>query len=235
MSLIKYKISDFEGPLDLLLALIRQNKMSIADIEILTVINQYLDVINSADQSDLDEASEFIDMAARLIYMKSVFLLPKDKETEKLKAELQGRLIEYSLAKKARRLLKEKFIGDKIFTRPAREITVDYTYANVHRVETLVNVYSKLSDKDLRRTAPAAETFEPIVSAPVVSVSSKIFSVLKGLMKNNFDSLSGAFRNMRSKSEAVATFLAVLELIRSHRITLASDGKMDLIRKESKK
>ena len=72
MSLIKYKISDFEGPLDLLLALIRQNKMSIADIEILTVINQYLDVINSADQSDLDEASEFIDMAARLIYILSL-------------------------------------------------------------------------------------------------------------------------------------------------------------------
>ena len=91
MNRINYKIEDFEGPLDLLLVLISRNKMSIADVEIITIINQYLAVINAADRQDLDTASEFIDMAARLIYLKSVYLLPKDDEGEKLKAELAAR------------------------------------------------------------------------------------------------------------------------------------------------
>ena len=77
MNRINYKIEDFEGPLDLLLVLISRNKMSIADVEIITIINQYLAVINATEEKDLDTASEFIDMAARLIYLKSVYLLPK--------------------------------------------------------------------------------------------------------------------------------------------------------------
>ena len=128
MNRINYKIEDFEGPLDLLLVLISKNKMSIADVEIITIINQYLAVINAADQQDLDTASEFIDMAARLIYLKSVYLLPKDDEGEKLKAELQGQLIEYSQAKKAANMLRSRFIGDKIFLRQPMELKVDYTY-----------------------------------------------------------------------------------------------------------
>ena len=68
-------------------------------MEIITIINQYLDVIRQAQAVDLDIASDFIDMAARLIYLKSVYLLPKDEEGEKLKAELQGQLIEYSPGK----------------------------------------------------------------------------------------------------------------------------------------
>ncbi|MBR4036223.1 MAG: segregation/condensation protein A, partial [Oscillospiraceae bacterium] len=132
MNRINYKIEDFEGPLDLLLVLISKNKMSIADVEIITIINQYLAVINAADQQDLDTASEFIDMAARLIYLKSVYLLPKDDEGEKLKAELQGQLIEYSQAKKAANMLRSRFIGDKIFLRQPMELKVDYTHTHIH-------------------------------------------------------------------------------------------------------
>ena len=84
MTRINYKLDDFEGPLDLLLTLISKNKMSIAQVEIITIINQYLDVIRQAQAVDLDIASDFIDMAARLIYLKSVYLLPKDEEGEKL-------------------------------------------------------------------------------------------------------------------------------------------------------
>ena len=79
MTRINYKLDDFEGPLDLLLTLISKNKMSIAQVEIITIINQYLDVIRQAKAVDLDIASDFIDMAARLIYLKSVYLLPKDE------------------------------------------------------------------------------------------------------------------------------------------------------------
>ena len=154
MNRINYKIDDFEGPLDLLLALIAKNKMSIADVEIITIINQYLQVISAAQDRDLDVASDFIDMAARLVYMKSVFLLPKDDEGRKLKERLQGQLIEYSRAKKAAALLRERFIGDSIFLRAAMDIPRDYTYRHVHPIADLTDAYSRLSDRSLSRTPP---------------------------------------------------------------------------------
>ncbi len=234
MNQINYKLEDFEGPLDLLLVLISKNKMSIADVEIITIINQYLAVIDVASAVDLDIASDFIDMAARLIYLKSVYLLPKDDEGEKLKAELQGQLIEYSQAKKAAQLMRNRYIGDKLFVRPAMEIKADYTYTLVHPVTVLTDAYSKLSARDLRRTAPVSEKLEQIVTAPVVSVSTRIFALLKGLIKKNIRTFSAAFKNMKSKSEAVATFLAVLELVRAHRVTVDENGGMELVRKEKK-
>lgn len=231
MNRINYKIEDFEGPLDLLLVLISRNKMSIADVEIITIINQYLAVINATEEKDLDTASEFIDMAARLIYLKSVYLLPKDDEGEKLKAELQGQLIEYSQAKKAAAILRNRFIGDRLILRRPMELKVDYTYNIIHPVDDLVHAYSRLSDRSLRRTAPVQERFEPIVSTPVVSVSSKIFSLLKGLIRKNIDNIHSAFAGMKSRSEAVATFLAILELVRANRVTVDNDGRMEVIRK----
>ena len=232
MNRINYKIEDFEGPLDLLLVLISRNKMSIADVEIITIINQYLAVINVAQETDLDTASEFIDMAARLIYLKSVYLLPKDDEGEKLKAELQGQLIEYSQAKKAAGLLQQRYIGDKIFLRQPMELKVDNTYDIIHPVDDLVRAYSRLADRSLARTAPVQERFEPIVSTPQVSVTSKIFSILKGIIRKNVNNIHTAFVGMKSRSEAVATFLAILELVRAHRITVDSQGEMEIIRKE---
>lgn len=232
MNRINYKIEDFEGPLDLLLVLISRNKMSIADVEIITIINQYLQVINASEETDLDTASEFIDMAARLIYLKSVYLLPKDDEGEKLKAELQGQLIEYSQAKKAARILQQRYIGDQIFIRQPMELKVDNTYNIIHPVDDLVRAYSRLADRSLARTAPVQERFEPIVSTPQVSVTSKIFSILKGIIRKNVNNIHAAFTGMKSRSEAVATFLAILELVRAHRITVDNQGEMEIIRKE---
>ena len=125
---LNFKIDQFEGPLDLLLTLISKHKMNILDIEIITIINQYLEIINAAQVQDLDIASDFIDMAARLVYLKSVYLLPKDDEGEKLKAELQGQLIEYSQAKLAAENLRRMFVGDMLFIRQPAEIEEDWTY-----------------------------------------------------------------------------------------------------------
>ena len=121
---LNFKTEQFEGPLDLLLALISKHKMSILDIEIITIINQYLEIINAAQAQDLEVASDFIDMAARLVYLKSVYLLPKDDEGEKLKAELQGQLIEYSQAKLAAENLRRMFVGDMLFIRQDRKSVV---------------------------------------------------------------------------------------------------------------
>ncbi|MBE6878493.1 MAG: segregation/condensation protein A [Ruminococcaceae bacterium] len=225
---LNFKIDQFEGPLDLLLTLISKHKMNILDIEIITIINQYLEIINAAQVQDLDIASDFIDMAARLVYLKSVYLLPKDDEGEKLKAELQGQLIEYSQAKLAAENLRKIFIGDNLFVRGPQEIEEDWTYDIIHPVSDLVKAYEVLDDKSIRRAPPKKEKFEPIVSAPIVSVQTKIFSVLKNLMKNRIQSLQSAFDAAKGKSDAIATFMAILELIRAHRISIDEDENMVL-------
>ena len=225
---LNFKIDQFEGPLDLLLTLISKHKMNILDIEIITIINQYLEIINAAQAQDLDIASDFIDMAARLVYLKSVYLLPKDEEGEKLKAELQGQLIEYSQAKLAAENLRRIFIGDNLFVRGQQQVEEDWTYDIIHPVSDLVKAYEVLDDKSIRRAPPKKEKFEPIVSAPIVSVQTKIFSVLKNLMKNKIQSLQSAFDKTKSKSDAIATFMAILELIRAHRISIDEDENMVL-------
>lgn len=225
---LNFKIDQFEGPLDLLLTLISKHKMNILDIEIITIINQYLEIINAAQAQDLDIASDFIDMAARLVYLKSVYLLPKDEEGEKLKAELQGQLIEYSQAKLAAENLRRIFIGDNLFVRGQQQVEEDWTYDIIHPVSDLVKAYEVLDDKSIRRAPPKKEKFEPIVSAPIVSVQTKIFSVLKNLMKNKIQSLQSAFDKTKSKSDAIATFMAILELIRAHRISINEDENMVL-------
>ena len=225
---LNFKIDQFEGPLDLLLTLISKHKMNILDIEIITIINQYLEIINAAQAQDLDIASDFIDMAARLVYLKSVYLLPKDEEGEKLKAELQGQLIEYSQAKLAAENLRRIFIGDNLFVRGPQQVEEDWTYDIIHPVSDLVKAYEVLDDKSIRRAPPKKEKFEPIVSAPIVSVQTKIFSVLKNLMKNKIQSLQSAFDKTKGKSDAIATFMAILELIRAHRISINEDENMVL-------
>lgn len=224
---LNFKLEQFEGPLDLLLTLISKHKMNILDIEIITIINQYLEIIKEAQQQNLDIASDFIDMAARLVYLKSVYLLPKDDEGEKLKAELQGQLIEYSQAKIASEQLREMFIGDNVFVRDTMPIKEDLTYDIIHPISDLVKAYEILDDKSIRRAPPKQEKFDPIVSAPFVSVQAKIFTVLKCLMKSKIASLQSAFDKSKGKSEAIATFMAILELIRAHRISI--DDKENMI------
>ncbi len=228
---LNFKLDQFEGPLDLLLTLISKHKMNILDIEIITIINQYLEIIRAAQAQNLDVASDFIDMAARLVYLKSVYLLPKDEEGEKLKAELQGQLIEYSQAKLASENLRKMFIGDSIFVRQPEEIKEDMTYDIIHPVSDLVKAYEVLDDKSIRRAPPKQEKFEPIVATPIVSVQAKMFTVLKTLMKKRVTSLKSAFDKSKGKSDAIATFMAILELIRAHRVTIDENENMVLSKK----
>ena len=96
---ITFKLEDFEGPLDLLLYLVSKNKMNIYNIEIVALIDQYVSMVNGLPVYQMESASEFIEMAARLVQMKSYFLLPKSEEAERMKEELTGMLVEYSACK----------------------------------------------------------------------------------------------------------------------------------------
>ena len=95
MEKLSYKLEKFEGPLDLLLTLITKNKLNIFDIQISELCDQYMEQINRMKDLDMDVASEFLEMAARLVYIKTVSLLPKHEEADALKQELTGQLLEY--------------------------------------------------------------------------------------------------------------------------------------------
>ena len=95
MDNLTYKIEVFEGSMDLLLHLISKHKLNINDIPIVELVNQYLDYVRKMEEADFDVAGDFLEMAARLIYIKTVSLLPRHEEAETLKKELTGELIEY--------------------------------------------------------------------------------------------------------------------------------------------
>lgn len=101
METLTFKLQEdnFEGPLDLLLYLVGKNRMNLYDINIMELIEQYTAAIQTMQADKLEVSSEFIDMAAHLVQMKSALLLPRSPEAERMKAELTGRLIEYSTCK----------------------------------------------------------------------------------------------------------------------------------------
>ena len=99
MEKISYKLESFEGPLDLLLHLISKHKLNIYDIQISELLDQYMTHIKLMKSLDMEVASEFLEMASRLVLIKTAFLLPKHEEAEKLKEELTGQLLEYQECK----------------------------------------------------------------------------------------------------------------------------------------
>ena len=126
---LNFKLDVFEGPLDLLLHLISKHKLNINDIEISKLLEQYLDVIAEMKMADLEVASEFLEMAARLVYIKTVSLLPRHEEAEDLKKELTGQLLEYQACKAAAARLALQNNGYNIFVRQPEKLPIDKTYA----------------------------------------------------------------------------------------------------------
>ena len=119
METISYKLPVFEGPLDLLLFLVQKHKLNIYDIPIAQVLEQYLAAIREMQAYDMEIASEFLEMAAQLVYIKSVMLLPRhEEETEEFKRELTGQLIEYQLCQQMARRLAADYVGGDLFVLP---------------------------------------------------------------------------------------------------------------------
>lgn len=230
METLTFKLTDFEGPLDLLLALIAKNKMDIYEIEIVSLIDQYLSVVRQDGGAGMDEESEFIEMAARLVYMKSVFLLPREEEQERLREELTGILVEYSACKAVAAKLGERAQRVYFAVRPPADVELDEDYKLRHDPALLREAYEALYGRKSRQRQPRQEQFEPIVAAPVVSVSSRIVHLMRNLMKNRLCRLQEFFRRSSGRSELVATFLAVLELVRAGRVTIDGEENLSLER-----
>ena len=226
MEKISYKIDVFEGPMDLLLHLISKHKLNIYDIPIVTLVEQYVEYVRQMQEEDMYVASEFLEMAARLVYLKSVSLLPVHTEAEELKSELQGELIEYRDMKAMAEKLSENTEGFSTFIRKQEKIEIDQTYRRFHEVSELFEAYISAAGKKLKQLPPPIEAFREIVVKKVVSVSSKISNIFKKLSskskKSNWKSM---FNDAESRSDMVATFLALLELTKSKKIKVVGDGE----------
>ena len=222
MDQISYKLSEFEGPLDLPLHLISKNKLNIYDIEISVLLDQYMEHIDKMKEKDMDVASEFLEMAARLVHIKTVSLLPKHKESEELKKELSGELIEYQECKKVAQILLDNISFDS-FTRKPADIDYDMSYRRNHSLKEIYNAYLNVVGKKERKLPVKREEFSVIVSRKIVSVSSRIIFVLRKLWKVKELRYDTLFENADNKSELVATFLAVLELVKGKRLCVKGD------------
>ncbi len=218
---LNFKLEVFEGPLDLLLSLISKHKLNIYDIEISLLLEQFLLYLEQMKQADIEIAGEFLEMAARLIYIKSSALLPK-YEAEEMKKELEGVLIEYALCKKMAAILGKKYKGDLIYVRRPAEITPTTTYNNKHIPDELVLALSNISYKAaVKRQTPS---IKPMVAKSFTSVYSKIVFVLKRIMSGGNVEVRQLYKGQK-RSEQVATFLALLELSKNSRIKFTEDNK----------
>lgn len=223
MEKISYKLNDFEGPLDLLLHLIKKNKLNIYDIQISELLTQYLAHIEEMKEQNMDVSSEFLEMAARLVFIKTAFLLPKHEEAEALKQELTGQLLEYKQCQEVAKLMAADMMFDFI-SREQEKLSFDMSYSKSHSAFEILKAYVDCIGKKNQKLPPSRESFSEIVSRKIVSVFSKVIFVLRKLKKLNVINYNLLFSQSKSKSDMVATFLAVLELAKEKRIVLDDEN-----------
>ncbi|MBO5453410.1 MAG: segregation/condensation protein A [Clostridia bacterium] len=221
MEQLSLKLDAFEGPLDLLLHLIQKNKVNIYDIPIVLITDQYMEYIEQAGKTDLEISSEFLVMAARLLYIKSKMLLPKheeleEEEEEDPRQELIQNLIEYKKYKEVSEFFGDrKNICDYMYFKAPGKVN-DFKVINNAQMpfEKLADAFQRVMEKFEERNNPSKESFEGIVGREPVPVKGKIKQVKRVLNSKGQVSFVSLFKEVKSKSEIVAIFLAVLELIR---------------------
>lgn len=220
---LSFQTAEMEGPLDLILSLLAKHKLNIQDIEIFALVDQYLAAVEKMGQ-DMEVASEFLEMAARLVHMKTVSLLPRHAELEELRQELTGQLLEYQACKAAALLLREQNQMGERFVRKTMEIPMDLAYHLRHSPQLLLAAYGAAMGKGLRRLPPPTEVFSQLVTRPMVSVSSRIIFILRRLYRGGRMPTGQLFSESRERSQLVATFLALLELMKGGRVRVSEDG-----------
>ncbi len=223
----EFKLEKFEGPLDLLLSLIAKHKLDIYDIPISQLLEQYLAYIAEMQNQDMDIASEFLEMAARLVYIKTAMLLPQhEEEAQELKIELEGQLLEYSVCKQVASELRSDEVWRDIYVREAEEIELPKTFAGTVDKQKLLEAYLAVAGRKARKAPPPASAFTQIVAHKMVSIRSRITLILGKIIGAKNIPIEEIWAQNNDRYELVASFLAVLELIRHSRVTVSDDGRL---------
>ena len=231
---LRYRLESFEGPLDLLLSLVEKNKVKITDIPIALIFEQYMEHIDEMKRLDMDVAGEFIVMASELMLIKSKMLLPRQNDAEDPRAKLAAALIEYQRMKAAAGYLSERFDAyagryakDTDEVKPDSERLEPQDADNLRRVMlAMMASLDKERIESVNRII-SERPFERILRTPIVPVTGRIYGILRCLVKYGDTLYTSILLTAHTKSELIATFLAILELIKKNRVTLRPVGEYD--------
>ena len=229
MDSLTYKLEQFEGPLDLLLSLIQKNKVSITDIPISLICDQYIEYIAKAQELDMELASEFIVMASELMLIKSKMLLPKtEEETADPRATLTDALLRYQQAKEAAQKLAPMYAYySGRMVKDTDEISVDKTFVADQDVTALCAAVRRIVAYNNALEQAATTTFKPMISKPIIPVEIKIVSILRRIEKQGAASLEELLDAEVTLPDMIASFLGVLELIKVRKLLISDsvDGE----------
>ena len=231
MDALTYRLDQFEGPLDLLLTLIQKNKVSITDIPIALICDQYIEYIAAAEELDMEIASEFIVMASELMLIKSRMLLPKpEEESADPRVALTDALLRYQQAKEAAQKLAPLYAYySGRMVKDTDEISVDKTFVQDQDVTALCAAVRRIIAYNNALEHAATTTFKPMISKPIIPVEIKIVSILRHIKNRGAASLADLLDGEASLPDVIASFLGVLELIKVRKLLIAdnSDGEWE--------
>ena len=235
MELPKIKVADFEGPFDLLLHLIKKNKMDIYNVEIYKVTNQYLEYLNTRKVMDLEITSEFIVVAATLIEIKSKNLLPKvkveeEENEEDIEMKLMERLIEYKRFKAVSEFFNDKYVSSgEVFSKnpevieeiKPEKVDNDDIFKNITLLD-LYNIYNKILE-NYREKQNKVNVVQKKIYVDKYKVEDKMEELLKKFNSVEVIEFNNLMKESSCKLETVVIFLALLELIKIRTIQFFQD------------
>ncbi len=225
-------MEDFEGPLDVIFLLLSKNKIEIQDVSITAILEQYLAYLDEMKRLDMEIASEFITMASHLMLIKTKMLLSAAEQQE---AEDELDLLRQSLIERRRKEAMEQIrlaiaeleprneIGRCIFTKDPEPLKRVGGYRYQHEVKDLLRALEMISERSQKQLPPPTQNFKGIVGKEPYPVARKSGEVLRQLILRGVEKLKSLFRGNKTRSEVVATFLAILELCKTNAIVLEGD------------
>ena len=219
MEAISYKLDVFEGPLDLLLHLISKHKIDINDIPILLLVEQYLDYVRQMKEENMEVASEFLEMAARLIYIKTVSLLPvHEEEADELKKELQGELLEYHDCQIMAKKLAAQADGFDQYSREPEKFPPDMTYTRLHQPIELLKAYINAVGRGKRNLPPPIEAFSGIVAHKIVPIRERVSYIMGSLFRKKRQRFAAFFEKRNHARRWLRHFLQYFHLQRTKKL-----------------
>lgn len=235
------KIDNFEGPLDLLCHLIDKNKMNIHEINLSEITDQYIQYLKEQEQLNLEIASEFLVMAATLLYIKSKTLLPKQEEEEEeiTEEELIRRIIEYKKFKEISKVLKQNYLNfSNRYFKAQEEIELPKKKLEANYENTYIpDIYKNLVERNSEKLNKNAKNIEKIAIVENYTVASKVKEMFKVLVKQKRFVFNKLFSiNKHNKQEVVTAFSGLLELSRRNKVETTQEELFgDIIVEKAKK
>ena len=229
-------LEDFEGPLDVIFLLLSKNKIEIQDVSITAILEQYLVYLEEMKRLDMEIASEFITMASHLMLIKTKMLLSAAEQAE---AETELDLLRQSLIERQRKEAIEAIrtaitwleprneIGRCLFTKEPEPLRRDNTYRYQHDVRDLLRALDTMIERNERQLPPPTTNFMGIVGKEPYPIGRKTGEVLRQLVLRGVERLKNLFKGNKSRSEVVATFLAILDLCKTNAVALEDDVNGD--------